>query len=242
MKVENITLFFGKMQDREKFTDFVKQSHPDFQKSARIFSEESFRLAPYNFENLSMHERVEASLEAFFDYRIDENKSEPIVVYDAFFYLDEGKDLSEIFTKMRETKRPVFVFMPENVEYKIEFIDEPVDDDARVDTSEEISEFKDKDELAKAIPYVAFKQWGANYMEHLSEQGKAGVYEAWRKIKLVDLQSLSDACLKAIPRCWFFDWLHVHYMGMPTKEAETFLEDVIKRFPEKNNPYDFRRG
>ena len=106
----------------------------------------------------------------------------------------------------------------------------------------EVSAFKDKDELAKAIPYVAFKRWGANYMEHLSEQGKACVYEAWRKIKLVDLQSLSDACLKVIPKCWFYDWLHVHYTGMPTKEAEKFLEDVMKCFPEKNNPYDFRRG
>ena len=106
----------------------------------------------------------------------------------------------------------------------------------------EVSAFKDKDELAKAIPYVAFKRWGANYMEHLSEQGKACVYEAWRNIKLVDLQSLSDACLKVIPKCWFYDWLHVHYTGMPTKEAESFLEDVMKRFPEKNNPYDFRRG
>ena len=108
--------------------------------------------------------------------------------------------------------------------------------------NEEISEFKDKDELAKAIPYVAFKRWGANYMEHLSQQGKARVCEAWLKIKLVDLQSLSETCLKVIPKCWLYDWLHVHYTGMPTPEAEAFLEDVMKRFPEKNAPTFSRRG
>lgn len=98
-----------------------------------------------------------------------------------------------------------------------------------------------KEKENETVPYTAFERWGGGYLERLSQEEKERVYQSWQKITLEDLKSFSDEQLKLIPKCWFYDWLHVHYTGMPTSEAESFLEEIIKRFPEKNNPY-FRRG
>ena len=39
----------------------------------------------------------------------------PIVIYDAFFHFDEGKNVSELYEYMLKTNRPIFIHVPKGI-------------------------------------------------------------------------------------------------------------------------------
>ncbi len=118
MKIDNVTLFEEDFSKVEDFNSFIETICPNFKNDADIFDNTYYK-AIENPHGLSEHEYIFEALKGFLKNLLkDETKSEkPIVIYDAFFLFDEGKNVSELYEYMSNTKRPIFIHVPKGFNF-----------------------------------------------------------------------------------------------------------------------------
>ena len=116
MKIDNVTLFEEDFSKVEDFNSFIESVYPNFKNDADIF-DNTYLKTVKNTHGLSEHERVFETLKGFLEkilkYKTESEK--PIVIYDAFFLFDEGKNVNELYECMLKTKRPIFVHVPKGI-------------------------------------------------------------------------------------------------------------------------------
>lgn len=113
MKIENITLFEEDFSKVEDFNSFIENRYPNFKNDADIFDNTYYRTIK-NTQGLSEHEYIFEALKGFLEKVLrDKTESDkPIVIYDAFFLFDIGKNVSELYEYMSNTNRPIFIHLP----------------------------------------------------------------------------------------------------------------------------------
>ena len=116
MKIDNIILFEEDFSKVEDFNSFIEKRYPNFKNDADIFDDTYYKTIK-NTQGLSEHDYNFEALKGFLEKIIkDQTKCEkPIVIYDAFFHFDEGKNVSELYEYMLKTKRPIFVHVPKGI-------------------------------------------------------------------------------------------------------------------------------
>ena len=72
-----------------------------------------------NTQGLSEHKYIFEALKGFLEKVLrDKTESDkPIVIYDAFFHFDEGKNVSELYEYMFNTNRPIFIHVPKGFNF-----------------------------------------------------------------------------------------------------------------------------
>lgn len=113
MEKNNIIFYEEDYSRVKEFNSFIENRYPNFKIDADIFDNAYYR-AIKNTHGLSQHEQVFEALKGFLEKNSkDETESEkPIVIYDAFFLFDEGKNVSELYECMLKTNRPIFIHVP----------------------------------------------------------------------------------------------------------------------------------
>lgn len=116
MKIDNVTLFEEDFSKVEDFNLFIESVYPNFKVDADIF-DNTYLKTVKNTQGLSQHERVFEALKGFLEeISKEDGKSEkPIVIYDAFFLFDEGKNVSELYEYMSNMNRPIFIHVPKGI-------------------------------------------------------------------------------------------------------------------------------
>jgi hypothetical protein len=112
----NVTLFEEDFSKVEEFNSFIESRYPNFKNNADIF-DNTYYLAVKNTNGLSEHEYIFEALKGFLA-KILKGKMEsekPIVIYDAFFFFDKGKNVTELYEYMLKTKRPIFIHVPKGI-------------------------------------------------------------------------------------------------------------------------------
>ena len=112
----NVNLFEEDFSKVEEFNSFIESRYPNFKNNADIF-DNAYYLAVKNTNGLSEHEYIFETLKRFLAKILnDKTKSEkPIVIYDAFFFFDKGKNITELYEYMLKTKRPIFIHVPKGI-------------------------------------------------------------------------------------------------------------------------------
>ncbi|MBQ8196893.1 MAG: hypothetical protein IJZ73_02410 [Clostridia bacterium] len=116
MTIDNVTLFEEDFSKVEDFNSFIEKRYPNFKVDADIFDSAYYKTIK-NTHGLSEHEYIYRALKGFLEKILkDETKCEkPIVIYDAFFLFDEGKNVSELYEYMSKTDRPIFIHVPKGI-------------------------------------------------------------------------------------------------------------------------------
>jgi hypothetical protein len=116
MKIDNVTLFEEDFSKVEDFNLFIETMYPNFKVDADIFDNTYYKTTK-NTRGLSEHEYIFEALKGFLEKTSkDETKREkPIVIYDAFFLFDEGKNIGELYEYMFNTNRPIFIHVPKGI-------------------------------------------------------------------------------------------------------------------------------
>ena len=121
MKIDNVTLFEEDFSKVEDFNSIIERRYPNFKVDAHIF-DNTYLKTVKNTQGLSEHECIFVALKGFLEeISKDETKrKKPIVIYDAFFLFDEGKNISELYEYMSNTNRPIFIHVPKgsNLNFK----------------------------------------------------------------------------------------------------------------------------
>ncbi len=114
--IDNVTLFEEDFSKVEDFNSFIERRYPNFKNDADIFDNTYYKTIK-NTYGLSQHEYIFEALKGFLEkISKDETESEkPIVIYDAFFLFDEGKNVSELYEYMFNTNRPIFIHVPKGI-------------------------------------------------------------------------------------------------------------------------------
>lgn len=118
MKIDNVTLFEEDFSKVEDFNLFIESVYPNFKDDADIFDNTYYNTIK-NTHGLSQHEHVLEAVKRFLEeISKEDGKSEkPIVIYDAFFLFDEGKNVSELYKYMFNTNRPIFIHIPKGFNF-----------------------------------------------------------------------------------------------------------------------------
>ena len=113
MKIDNVTLFEEDFSKVEDFNLFIESVYPNFKVEADIFDDAYYKTIK-NTRGLSQHEHVLEAVKRFLEeISKEDGKSEkPIVIYDAFFLFDIGKNVSELYEYMFNMNRPIFIHVP----------------------------------------------------------------------------------------------------------------------------------
>ena len=119
MEKNNIIFFEEDYSKVEDFNLFIENKYPNFKNDADIFDNTYYKTIK-NMNGLSEHEYIFEALKGFLGkISKDERESEkPIVIYDAFFLFDEGKNISELYEYMLKTNRPIFIHVPKGFKNK----------------------------------------------------------------------------------------------------------------------------
>ena len=98
MKIDNVTFFKEELSKVEDFNSFIESRYPNFKDDADIFDTTYYNTIK-NTRGLSQHEYIFEALKGFLEKILkDERESEkPIVIYDAFFLFDEGKNVNKLY-------------------------------------------------------------------------------------------------------------------------------------------------
>ena len=116
MQKDNIIFFEDDYSNVKEFNSFIESKCPNFKIDADIFDNEYYKTIK-NTNGLSQHEHVFKALKEFLE-KISKDKTsgeKPIVIYDAFFLFDEGKNISELYEYMLKTNRPIFIHVPKEI-------------------------------------------------------------------------------------------------------------------------------
>ena len=116
MKIDNVTLFEEDFSKVEDFNSFIESRYPNFKNDADIFDNTYYNTIK-NIHRLSEHECIFVALKEFLEKVLrDKTESDkPIVVYDAFFHFDEGKNVNGLYKYMFNTNRPIFIHVPKGI-------------------------------------------------------------------------------------------------------------------------------
>lgn len=119
MKIDNVILFEEDLSRVEDFNLFIESIYPNFKNDADIFDNTYYKTIK-NMNGLSEHEYIFEALKGFLEKVLrDKTESDkPIVIYDAFFLFDEGKNVSELCESMLKTNRPIFIHVPKGINLK----------------------------------------------------------------------------------------------------------------------------
>ena len=120
MEKNNIIFYEEDYSRVKEFNLFIENRYPNFKIDADIF-DNAYYSAIKNMNGLSQHEQVFEALKGFLEKNSkDETESEkPIVIYDAFFLFDEGKNVSELYEYMSNTNRPIFIHVPKEFKCQV---------------------------------------------------------------------------------------------------------------------------
>ena len=118
MEKDNIIFFEEDYSMVKEFNLFIENRYPNFKIDADIFDNAYYKSIK-NTNRLSEHEHVFEVLKGFLEKILKDKTGteKPIVIYDAFFLFDEGKDVSELYEYMFKANRPVFVHVSRGFKY-----------------------------------------------------------------------------------------------------------------------------
>ena len=116
MQKDNIIFFEDDYSRVKEFNSFIESKYPNFKNNADIFDNTYYQTIR-NTNGLSQHEHVFKALKEFLE-KISKDKTagkKPIVIYDAFFLFDEGKNVSELYEYTVNMNRPIFIHVPRGI-------------------------------------------------------------------------------------------------------------------------------